>query len=169
MTGEAIVAVIGAVAGAVGLRELIAYWLKRRDAREDARDEAADHRRAGLSVVEAEANSKALDMLLNQMNTRIQGYEQSIREMQAAHATDIAEVKAENKLLERRVGDLSKTLQDWQLGNRVPRGQVLVPIREIRKVREREPGLLDASWYPGEDTDIDPSMVARITPMGPRP
>lgn len=143
--------------------------IKRRDDREDTRDKNADDRRAGVSVVEAEANKALLESLLNQMNMRIEGYESAIREMQTAHARDIAEVKADNKQLERRVQDLTSTLRDWQLGNRVPRGQVLIPVREIRKVRERAAGLLDSSWYPGEDPGPDDpaSIVARITPVDP--
>ena len=169
MSGDAWVAIIGAVAGGLGLRELLVYWVNRRDKRTDAREDNRRARDKEISVVEADANRSVLDVLLREMRDRIDSYEEMIRTMRDQTARDIAEVKAENRVLDRQVQDLQRTLRDWQLGNRTPRGQVLIPIRELRMIRERAPGLLNSSWYPGEDAETDdPSIVARITRLPPR-
>jgi len=168
VTVESWVALIVAVAGAIGLRELIAYRMKRRDDQSDVRHAEQTKRSNELSVVEAGANAAILQTLLTEMRGRIDSYEASIRDMRDMHVKDMAEVKAENRQLDRQVQDLRASLRDYQLGNRVPRGQVLLPLREVRRLREKYAGALDASWYPGEDLDPeDPasSIVARITPM----
>ncbi len=164
MSIEAIVAAVVALLSALGWQGYTNWRMRRRD---DADRESAS-RHHGLSVVEAEANSTVLHTLLEQMNARIAGYEQSIRDMQESHARDIAEVKTENRSLERQVADLRRTLQDYQLGNRVPRGYALLPLREVYRIRERAAGVLESPWYPGEDaSSTDPSVIARITPIVP--
>lgn len=167
-TFATVLTAVAAVVGALGLRELVQFLLTRRDKRTDDRNtERRTHDRE-LSVVEADANRNVLDVLLREMRDRIDSYENMIRDMRDQHTRDLAEVKAEARVLDRQVRDLQVTLRDWQLGNRTPRGQVLIPLREIQNLRERHPGVLDASWYPGEDTAADdPSIVARITPLPP--
>lgn len=169
MSGEAIAAILAALGGGFGIREYIGWRMKKRDEKDDAKVLAAkglvDDQRQ-ISVVAAGANASILETLLKEMRDRIDSYEGMIREMKDLHAKDIAELKAENKILDRQVRDLQITLRDWQLGNKVPRGQVLIPLRELKKIRERHPGLLDMAWYAGEDiTEDDPSIVARITPL----
>lgn len=169
MSAEVVVALVGAVLTGLGAAELLRYVVKRRDDRSDARDAERRTTAKELSVVEADANRSVLDVLLREMRDRIDSYEQMIREMKDQHSRDIADVKAENRLLDRQVRDLQITLRDWQLGNRTPRGQVLIPIREVRDIRDRAPGLLNSNWYPGEDAEPvggeDQSVIARITPM----
>lgn len=166
-----------AIVTGLGVRELLAYYVKRRDDRTDSAQTEERARAKEVSVVEAGANAAILQTLLIEMRARIDSYEGSIREMRDTHVRDMADVKAENRQLDRQVQDLRSALRDWQLGNQVPRGQVLLPLREVRRIREHSPGLLDSPWYPGEadahtTTPGDPSIVARITPMadpGPGP
>lgn len=158
---------LGAFAAAFGAKELIGRWVARRG---DARDLViADNRK--LSVIEGQGNLDVLKVLLQETRDRVDGYEASIQQMRADHARDMGELKAENRSLERRVSDLQATLQDYQLGNRVPRGMVLLPRREVRKIREKAPGLLDHPWYPGEDDSAanGPSVDVRLTPLPPGP
>lgn len=163
-----ILTAVAAVIGALGLRELIQFLLSRRDKRTDDRQAEKRTRDREMSVVEADANRNVLDVLLREMRDRIDSYEGMIRDMRDQHTRDLAEVKAEARVLDRQVRDLQVTLRDWQLGNRTPRGQVLIPLREIQRLRERHPGVLDSNFYPGEDlAGDDPSIVARITPMLP--
>lgn len=162
--------VLGVIA-ALGGRELLSYWVKRRDDRSDADRADRAKRATDVSVVEAGANATVLKTLLEQMQARIDGYEGSIRDMRDTHVRDMAEIKAENRQLDRQVQDLRAALRDYQLGNRVPRGQVLLPLREVRRIRELHPGLLNADEYPGEEdvTDGPRGVVARITPVTPQP
>jgi hypothetical protein len=155
---------------ALGAKELITRWVTRRGDRSDA--VTADRKQ--LSVVEAEGNLEVLKILLVETRDRLNGYEGAIQQMRADHLRDITDLKAENRVLERQVSDLRATLQEYQLGNRVPRGMVLLPLREVRRVRERVPGLLDHPWYPGEEdgtaAGAGPGSVdVRLTPLPPAP
>jgi hypothetical protein len=169
VSGDTVVAVLaglGTLLAGVGAKELITRWVTRRGEREDA--DAADRKQ--LSVIEGQGNLEVLKILLQETRDRVTGYEGAIQQMRADHARDLAEVKAENRSLARQVSDLRATLQDYQLGNRVPRGMVLLPVREVRKLRERAPGLLDHPWYPGEDEPAVPGSVdVRLTPLAPLP
>ncbi len=160
MGADQVVTVLVALLTGGGFFALVQWLLRRRASQVDIRTVNT----ARVAEINASVADKSLDRMFSQMEARITGYEQSIREMQAAHARDIAEVKTENRQLERQLADLRRTLQDYQLGNRVPRGYVLLPMREIRRVREREPGLLDASWYPGEDTEEEGEPPMPVAP-----
>lgn len=163
--GSFIVA-LGGFLAALGVKELVQRWVARRGDRADA--VRAEGRQ--VSVIDAQGNLDVLKVLLQETRDRVDGYESSIREMREAHARDMGELKAENRSLERRVSDLQTTLRDYQLGNRVPRGMVLLPLREVRKVRERVPGVLDQPWYPGEDDNPgSPGVDVRLTPLPPGP
>lgn len=157
-----------AVAGfltALGVADLIKRAVARRGDR-------ADQVRAAnkeVATVSAQGNLDVLKVLLEETRDRVNSYEGQILQMRADHARDMGELKAENRSLERRVSDLQATLRDYQLGNRVPRGMVLLPLREVRKVRETVPGLLDHPWYPGEDEAATGSVDVRLTPLPPGP
>lgn len=155
-----------AVAGflaAVGVKELVMRAVTRRGERADA----AEVDRRQVTAVSAEGNLEVLRVLLQETKDRVDGYERSIADMKAAHAADIRELKTENRQLTAQVDDLRRTLQDYQLGNRVPRGYVLVPLIEIKRIREAHAGLLSQRWYPGEHELVEgaegPSIHARIT------
>jgi hypothetical protein len=169
VNGDTVVAVfagLGTLLAGVGAKELITRWVTRRGERADREDED----RKQVSVVEAQGNLAVLKVLLEETRDRVTGYEAAIQQMRADYARDMAEVKAENRSLARQVSDLRATLQDYQLGNRVPRGMVLLPVREVRKLRERVPGLLDHPWYPGEDEPAVPGSVdVRLTPLPSSP
>lgn len=165
MSGETIATVLTALvtlAGGLGVKELLGRWATRRGAQQDAA--VAD--RKAVAAVDAQGNLEVLKVLLQETKSRVDGYEAAITELKASHAADIRELKTENRSLERQVSDLRISLQDYQLGNRVPRGMVLVPVAELRRIRESQPGLLMQRWYPGElesDAPAGPSIVARVT------
>lgn len=147
---------------ALGIKELLARYVLRRNDREDAA--RADHR--AVSAVEAQGNLEVLKVLLTETKARVDSYEKQILDLKASHAADISELKTENRSLNRQVADLRMTLQDYQLGNRVPRGMVLIPVTELRAIRERQPGLLLSRWYPGEPTDEMQNMGPETNPRG---
>lgn len=157
-------AALGTFAAALGAKELIQRWVTRRGDRADA----AVVERRQVSVVEAEGNLAVLKALLTETRDRVNGYEKSISEMKAAHAADISELKTENRSLNRQVADLRQSLQDYQLGVRTPRGMVLVPVREIKQIRENHPGILEQRWYPGELEGMEPQGPS-TNPMGDGP
>ena len=148
---------------ALGIKELLMRWVVRKGDRETA----AIHESHAVSAVEAQGNLEVLKVLLTETKARVDSYERSISEMRASHSADIRELKTENKSLERQVADLRATLQDYQLGNRTPRGMVLVPLSEVRAIRERSPGLLSARYYPGEHEDPGPHVDVRLMPLPP--
>lgn len=163
--GTFIVAVTG-VLTALGVGELIKRAVARRGERADAERQTSKE----VAQVSAQGNLDVLRVLLEETRDRVNGYESQIVQMRADHARDMGELKAENRSLERRVSDLQATLRDYQLGNRVPRGMVLLPLREVRKIRETVPGLLNHDWYPGEAEAGDPGSVdVRLTPLPPGP
>lgn len=158
----------GALMAAFGVRELLARYVARRNERDDT--ERADHR--ATNAIEAQGNLDVLKVLLTETKQRVDGYERTIADLRASHAADIREVKTENRSLERQVADLRATLQDYQLGHRVPRGMVLIPLNELRTIRERQPGLLISSYYPGEHDNEPPPGAwtdVRLTPLPPTP
>jgi hypothetical protein len=165
----AFLAALGTFLAAFGVKDIIGKWATRRGDRADAA--AADRKQ--VTVVEAQGNLDVLKVLLTETKNRVDGYEKAIADLKASHTADIRELKVENKSLERQVNDLRLALQDYQLGNRVPRGMVLVPVREVKRIRESHPGLLEQRWYPGElegSTEGPPgpgvdgrSIVARVT------
>lgn len=158
----------GAFLAALGVRELLSRYVVRKNERDDS--DRADHRAA--YAIEAAGNLDVLKVLLTETKQRVDSYERTITELRASHAADIRELKTENRSLERQVADLRATLQDYQLGLRVPRGMVLIPLVELRNVRERAPGILVSSYYPGEhDSDPPPGAYAdvRLTPLPPVP
>lgn len=162
----AFITALAAFLAALGIKELLMRWVTRRSAMADA--ERAEERQ--VSAVEAQGNLDVLKVLLTETKHRVDGYERSISEMKASHAADIRELKTENKSLERQVADLRMTLQDYQLGHRVPRGMVLIPLTEVRIIRERAPGLLSSRWYPGEHEQDPPAYAdVRLTPLPPGP
>lgn len=164
--GTFLVAVAG-VLTALGAADLIKRAVARRGDRADAQKAQSKE----VATVSAQGNLDVLRVLLEETRDRVNGYEVAIQQMRADHAADISELKTENRSLERRVSDLQATLRDYQLGNRVPRGMVLLPLREVRKVREQVPGLLDHPWYPGEDDIAGPGngVDVRLTPLPPGP
>lgn len=168
-----------AVAGvltALGAADLIKRAVTRRGDRADA--VRAENKE--VATVNAAGNLEVLKVLLTETKDRVDGYERAIAELKASHSADIRELKVENRELERQVNDLRIALQDYQLGNRVPRGMVLVPVHEIKAIRELHPGLLQQRWYPGEleavgtpppggglGEEEGPSIHARITRLPP--
>lgn len=162
-TVPTLITALVAVLGAFGVKELVSRWVTRRGDRADT--VRAENKE--VATVSAQGNLDVLKVLLEETRDRVNGYEGQIIQMRADHARDLAEVKAENRSLERRVSDLQATLRDYQLGNRVPRGMVLLPLREVRKVRETVPGLLNHDWYPGEDDSGQSggSVDVRLTPL----
>lgn len=153
--GTFLVAVAGLLT-AFGAKELITHWVTRRG---DKADAVAKDRRE-VDAVSAQGNLEVLRVLLTETKNRVDGYEAAISELKASHSADIRELKTENRNLERQVNDLRQTLQDYQLGVRVPRGMALLPLRELRGIRERHAGLLEQRWYPGEHEPPEPSSPA---------
>lgn len=148
---------------ALGIKDVLQRFVTRRGDRADAARDDARH----VTAVEAQGNLEVLKVLLQETKARVDSYEKTISELRASHAADIRELKTENRSLERQVADLRATLQDYQLGHRVPRGMVLIPLAELKAIRERSPGLLSARWYPGEHEDPNgpPFADVRLTPL----
>lgn len=171
MNADTVVTVLtalGALLAALGAKELIQRWVDRRGVRADT-DRAQS---VAVAEVSAAGNLEVLKVLLTETKERVDSYEKAIADLKASHSADIRELKTENRNLERQVADLRLALQEYQLGNRVPRGYVLVPVSELRRLREMHPGLLEQRWYPGEmDSGMEgPSINARITRIeGPTP
>lgn len=165
---------VGTFLGFFGAKELISRAVTRRG---DARD-AEQKSNKEVATVNAEGNLEVLRVLLTETKDRVDSYERSIADLKASHSADIRELKTENRNLERQVADLRLALQEYQLGNRVPRGYVLVPFSEIKRIREQHAGLLLQRWYPGELEAAEPgpagaggpgaaSIVAQITRLDP--
>jgi hypothetical protein len=150
---------------ALGVKEMVMRTVERRGARQDAAEADAKQ----VTAVSAEGNLEVLKVLLTETKNRVDGYEKAIADLKASHAADMRELKVENRNLERQVNDLRVALQDYQLGNRVPRGMVLVPLHEIKRLRETHSGALLQRWYPGELDGEGPqtapgrSITAQIT------
>lgn len=166
----AVVAIAGAF-GLAGVSRLIAReWVKRRVELAQRSDRASDQRVADTRAAAestAQANQTMFETLTAQVDARLSDYRSQIDSMRKEHAEQITELKAENKVLGRRVEDMGRTLRDYQMGLQVPRGMVLVPLSDIRQMRSEHPGVLPRPWYVGED-DMPPpsgSIDARITPL----
>lgn len=147
---------VAAVLGALGAKEIVDRTLKRRDAREDARDVRSE------KLAEAEGNFgiEAMRMAINETKGQI-----------ATLRGDVGDLRAKNEMLERQVGDLRRTVEDYQRGLRVPLGMVLIPLAEVREIRERAAGLLRERAYPGEHAELPPagSVDVRMFPLPPPP
>lgn len=144
---------VAAVIVALGGKELIERTLRRRDAREDARDVRSEK----VTELEGTFGIEAMKMAIAETRGQV-----------ATLRADMGELKKENKELERQVEDLRRTVQDYQRGIRVPFGMVLIPLAEVRAIRERAPGVLSQRAYPGEFEDGPPGYVdVRMSPLPP--
>ena len=175
-------AFLGVLIGGLGMRELVAGGVKRRqdraDARERARVTAAElitANSAALGQINAEDKSQLLQELLDELRERITGYRADIERLTARHDEElhrqgrlIEALQDDNRRLTGRVERLQQDVQEYRLGAKVPRGMVLVPLAIVRAIRSTSPALLPSPWYVGEEEDSGQrSIVAEITPLGP--
>lgn len=151
MSPEVITALVGgvvAIGGWLGGKGVIDKWLTKRDERErDSRD-----------IVEAQGNIGLEALKLSIAETR---------EQMAGLKGDVTALKAENQSLERKVDDLRRVVEEYRSGLRVPVGQVLIPLPEVRAIREQAAGLLKRGAYPGEFEDGANSIDVRMYPLPP--